>query len=86
MAHVDFLSRSLEPTEMPTHAHKNPKYKRVLLPDITDNWLLTEQQKDSETSSIISKIHNNELGESVAKTYKLRSKLLFRKIQRNGKT
>lgn len=82
MAHVDFLSRNLSVPEI----HVGLEKKRVLLAEITDHWLLAEQQRDSETSSIILKIQKNELVESVANTYEIRSKILFRNIQRNGKT
>lgn len=83
MAHVDFLSRNPLPS---ARVITGEEEKHVLLAKITDNWLLAEQQKDSEISTIVVKIQNNELGESLAKSYELRSKMLFRKIQRNGKT
>jgi len=52
----------------------------------TDNWFLAEQQKDEETSSIVSKLRNGELPEDIAKTFELRGGTLYRKIQRHGKT
>lgn len=82
MAHVDFLPRNPRQPKMQTSAES----KRILLAEITDNWLVAEQQKDPETFLIISKIENNELGETLATSYEIRSKKLFRKIQRNGKT
>jgi len=51
------------------------------LTEITDNWLLAEQQRDEETSSIVSKLRNGELPEDIAKTFEK-----YRKIQRHGKT
>jgi len=37
-------------------------------------------------TDIVSKLRNNELSEELAKKYELRSGILYRKIQRNGKT
>jgi len=82
MSHVDFFSRNPLPLKMSSQV----PIKRVQLSEITENWLLAEQQRDPETSSIISKIQNDEIEESIAKSYELRSKMLFRKIQRSGKT
>lgn len=60
--------------------------RHINLTEISDNWLLAEQQRDEETSSIISKLRNDELSEDLAKTYEIRSGTLYRKVQRNGKT
>lgn len=83
MAHVDFFSRNL-PLESQSVA-KVPG-KRVNLAEISDNWLVAEQQRDPEVALIVRKLHNNELGRDEANTYELRAGVLYRKIQRNGKT
>jgi len=69
MAHVEFLSRNPVLED-----RKNPKgitEKRINLTIITDSWLLAEQQRDKETSSIVSKMRNWELPEDIAKTFEL---------------
>lgn len=57
--------------------------KHINLTEISDNWLFAEQQRDEETSSIISKLRNDILAEDLAKTYEIRSGILYRKVQRN---
>lgn len=84
MAHADFFSRNPLPSE-PHAINKIPK-KIVHLTEITENWLLTEQQRDSETFAIVCKLRDGGLEVDVAKTYEMRCGILHRKIQRNGKT
>jgi len=84
LAHVDFLSRNPVPKIVKNSIGVVERH--INLTETSDNWLLAEQQRDEETSSIISKLRNNELSEDLAKTYELRSGTLYRKIQRNGKT
>jgi len=84
MAHVDFLSRS--PVLEDRKNSKGITEKRINLTEITDNWLLAEQQRDEETSSFVSKLRNGELPEDIAKTFELRGGTLYRKIQGHGKT
>jgi len=45
---------------------KGTTEKRLNLTEITDNWLLAEQQRDEETSSIVSTLRNGELPEDIA--------------------
>jgi len=84
MSHADFFSRNPLPVAF-TPSLKTIE-KRINLTEITDNWLLAEQQRDTEITSIISKLRNNELGEDMTRTYELRSGILHRRIQRNGRT
>lgn len=56
--------------------------RHINLTEITVNWFLAEHQRDEETSSIISNLRN----EDSAKTYEIRSEILYRKIQRNEMT
>ncbi|CAH2087370.1 unnamed protein product [Euphydryas editha] len=65
---------------------KNVEPKQVHATAITKNWLLAEQQRDSDIMKLISDLTDGNLNEDVAKTYELRSGTLYRKIQRNGKT
>lgn len=48
--------------------------------------MLAEQQRDPELSKLTTDINDHSLDESLAKTYEVRSGVLHRKIQRNGKT
>lgn len=84
MAHVDFLSRNPIVTECET-TNRVPEV-RIDLTEVTDNWLVAEQQRDSCVREIIVHLNDGELLESLAKTYELRAGILYRKIQRNGKT
>jgi len=70
MAHVDFLSR-------------NPISPKSNLAEI---WLIAEQRRDSDIAEIVSKFKDCSLAEDIAKTYELRADVLYRKIQRNGRT
>jgi len=56
------------------------------LTEVTDNWLVSEQHRDSEIQDTTTKLRNHELPGNSNKTYELRKELLHRKIQRNGKT
>jgi len=60
--------------------------KRINLAEISSNWLLAEQRQDLEIVNIVNKLKDNSLAEDVAKTYELRGGILYRKIQRNGRT
>lgn len=60
--------------------------KRVNLAEISSNWLLAEQRQDSEIVDIVNKLKDYSLPPDVAKTYELRGGILYRKIQRNGRT
>jgi len=84
MAHVDFLSRN------PVLEQQNGMNKiselRINLTEVSDNWLVSEQQRDTEIQDIIVKLKNNEFPGNLDKTYELRKGILHRKIQRNSKT
>lgn len=84
MAHVDFLSRN--PLSEGNKCVDKIIEKRINLTEVTDNWLVSEQQRDPEIINISSKLRNNELPENLNKTFELRKGILHRKIQRNGKT
>jgi len=43
----------------------------MLPTDITDNWLLAEQQRNKETSSVGSNFRNLKLPEAVAITFEI---------------
>lgn len=101
MSHVDFLSRNpssqiespvneLTPNPEPQVTLATPtkkvEQKRVDITTLSSNWLLAEQQRDAEVSLLISKLNDNSLSDEVAQTYELRSGVLYRKIQRKGKT
>jgi len=56
------------------------------LAEISSDWLAAEQRQDSEITDIINKLNSKELTDDVAQTYELRKGVLFRKVQRNGRT
>jgi len=84
LAHVDFLSRN--PISKDRIKSKGTVEKHINLTGIIDNWLLAEQQRDEETSSIVSNLRDDDISGDLAKTYELRAGALYRKIQRSGKT
>lgn len=85
MAHVDFLSRNpILPKSI--SAVKVIEEKMVNLAEISSNWLIAEQRRDSDIAEIVSKLKDFSLAEDIAITYELRAELLYRKIQRNGRT
>ncbi|XP_049307209.1 uncharacterized protein LOC125777120 [Bactrocera dorsalis] len=59
MAHVDFLSRN--PLTKECRIVEKLLEKRVELTELTDNWLVSEQQRDPEVAEILAKLKNNEL-------------------------
>lgn len=86
MSHVDCLSRNpITPTKFSTPT-KRVEQKRVDLATLSDNWLLAEQEKDEEICKIKSDLQNEVLPEDVRMTYEVRSNILHRKVQRNGRT
>lgn len=89
MSHADFLSRNhIEPeckTPALTVADK-VEQKRVELTEVSNDWLIAEQQRDKDILKLIADLKSNQMEESLASTYELRSGVLHRKIQRNGKT
>ncbi|KAI5754097.1 hypothetical protein M8J77_005722 [Diaphorina citri] len=60
--------------------------KKINLTQISSDWLLTEQNQDPEIKQIVDKINVSEIDEEVRDTYEIRSGILCRKIQRNGRT
>jgi len=84
MAHADFFSRNL-PTADEIDARKVSE-KRINLAEISSDWLMAEQRKDPDIINIVNKLKDNSLAEDIAKTYELRAGIIYRKIQRNGRT
>lgn len=85
MVHVDFFSRN----PLPVNSEKkitNLEPKQVHVTEITKNWLLAEQQRDSDIVKLVNDLTNEKLSEDIARTYELRNGTLYRKIQRNGRT
>lgn len=85
MAHADFFSRNPLPPE------NSPEYakvveKRIDLTEVSEDWICAEQQKDQDIVEIVAKLNNDECPFDLAKTYDLRAGVLYRIIQRNGKT
>ncbi|KAJ2952278.1 hypothetical protein O0L34_g4558 [Tuta absoluta] len=87
MPHADFLSRNPVTPEVVNQKPVNRvEPKRINLNELSGNWLLAEQQKDAEISKLVTDLNDNKIPDDVAKTYEIRSGLLYRKIQRNGKS
>lgn len=90
MAHVDFLSRY--PLHVETDHVSEKKeivrtpQKQVDFTELPGNWLQAEQQQDEEISLLVSKFNNGDMNEDVRKSYEMRSGVLYRNIQRNGRT
>jgi len=85
MAHVNFLPRNpvcLKNKSVPNKIEE----KRIDLTEISENWILVEQQKDPEISEILTKLRNDDLPLALDATYEIRSNVLYRKIQRNSRT
>jgi hypothetical protein len=99
MAHADFLSRnplrvqpgsssSIQNVERQNSCSliNNTECKRVEVTNISCEWLSAEQQKDNEIKKLLQDLSENILDSELAKTYEIRLGVLYRKIQRNGKT
>lgn len=84
MKHVDCLSRNPLPSPE-CKDQQRVEQKRVNIAELSDNWLQVEQQKDPEIQKILSDLQNEVLSEDVRKTYEIRSGILHRKVQRNGR-
>jgi len=68
MAHVNFLSRnSYLPKSI--NAVKVIEEKRVNLVEISRNWLIAEQRRDSDIAEIVSILNDFSLAKDIAKTY-----------------
>ena len=83
-AHVDFFSRN--PTGVDPIKFDKIKEKIVNLAEISEDWLLAEQRRDSQILEIVKELQNDGLAEDIANTYELRSGTIYRRIQRNGRT
>ena len=86
MEHVNFLSRNPVPSKPQLVLGKIPE-KQINIAEISSNWLLAEQQLDPDSIvEIVNKLNSNELQDDKIKTYDLRKGMLFRKVQKGGKT
>jgi transposase InsO family protein len=84
MSHVDFFSRNPLPFNT-KQLISRVEQKRIDFNEVSPNWLQAEQQRDDEISKIVRDLESNHMDEEIAKTYVLRSGVLYRKIQRNGR-
>ncbi|KAJ2943625.1 hypothetical protein O0L34_g16737 [Tuta absoluta] len=84
MTHADFLSRN--PLPAINNSTVRVEQKRVDITQLSDNWLLAEQQRDDGIQKIKTDLNDGKLTDDVAKTYEVRKGLLHRKVQRNGRT
>ena len=84
MARVDFFSRNR--TGVDPIKFDKIKEKIVNLAEISEDWLLAEQRRDSEILEIVKELQNDGLAGDIANTYELRSGTIYRRIQRNGRT
>lgn len=85
MAHVDFFSRNHLPVPEKEPVVKCAQ-KIVNLTELSENWLHAEQQRDGEIVKLVGDLNDGHVSEDLAKTYEIRSGVLYRKVQRNGKT
>jgi transposase InsO family protein len=86
MAHVDFLSRNLPPSAPMKQMVDRVEQKKVNITELPSNWLLAEQQRDEEIKRLVSDLEQGQLNDDIVKTYEVRSGILHRKVQRNGRT
>lgn len=87
MRHADFFSRNAIAEDKETVASPPISIPKIVqLSDLHKDWLAVEQQRDSETVKIITQWNENKLPVDVAKTYDVRNKMLFRRIERQGKS
>lgn len=90
MSHVDYLSRNPLPNSTVKVVEKF-ETRRVDFNQLTDNWLIAEQQRDPKISKLISDLTvfpkiSRKFPEDISRTYEMRSDVLHRKIQRNGRS
>ena len=83
-AHVDFFSRN--PVDLDHCKIDKIGEKEINLAEISEDWLLAEQRRDSQTLEIVKELQNDELAEDTANLYGLRTRTLYRRIQRKGRT
>jgi hypothetical protein len=60
--------------------------RRINITELSGNWLLAEQKRDSEICKLISDLNSDQINDEVSNTYEIRAGTLYRKIQRNGRT
>ena len=70
-AHVDFLSRN--PTGVDPIKFDKIKEKIVNLAEISEDWLLAGQRRNSQILEIVKGLQNDGLAEDIANTCELRS-------------
>lgn len=81
MEHADYFSRNLQPhADAPKNASKP---KTVQYVELHQGWLSVEQKRDSEIQDLITKYNNDQLPETVSRTYDVRDGILYRKVVRN---
>lgn len=81
------MSRNhIEPATREQTACEKVEQKRIEFTEVSNDWLLAEQQRDKDILKLIEDLSSNQMEETLANTYELRSGVLHRKIQRNGKT
>ena len=84
MSHVDFFSRN--PVDLGHRKIDKIGEKEINLAEIWEDWLLAEQRRDPQIIETTRKLPNVELAEDIANTHELRSGILYRKVQRRGRT
>lgn len=86
MAHADFFSRNPLPDPCENSGVKKVNQMEVNVNTLPDNWLLAEQQRDPELSKLLADLNSDKLSDDIAKTYEIRAGILYRKVQRKGRS
>lgn len=86
MAHADFFSRNPLPVKEAHTHHSQVQSEQITITEFTSNWLLAEQQRGEEISKLVNDLKAKKLPDDIAKTHEFRSGVLYRKIQRRGKS
>lgn len=84
MCHADFFSRNPLPSSHKVYEKVDTRI--VNIAELSDDWLLAEQQRDDEIVKLMSDLKGGKLNDDISPTYDIRSGVLHRKIQRNGRT
>ncbi|GBP86280.1 Retrovirus-related Pol polyprotein from transposon 17.6 [Eumeta japonica] len=61
MSHADFFSRNPLPHVAERDGTKKVQQKHVNIAELSDNWLMMEQQRDAEISKIVADLNDNRL-------------------------
>lgn len=85
MAHVDFFSRNHLQTKTTPGCPKVVQ-KQVNMAELSENWLHAEQQRDEEIKKLIADLKEDRMDQDIARTYEVRSGVLYRKVQRNNRS